>query len=83
VQSERLTHVPECATAAVESRPPGHSLADSLNQVLLWISLRRSGVPADPLPPFGHGREGFLWAFLATIAVKLIREGLLAIWPLS
>jgi cation diffusion facilitator family transporter len=50
----------------------GHSLADSLNEVLLGISVRRGRVPADPAHPLGHGREGFLWAFLAAIASFLI-----------
>jgi cation diffusion facilitator family transporter len=50
----------------------GHSVADSLNEVLLGISVRRGRVPADPAHPFGHGREGFLWAFLAAIASFLI-----------
>src|SRR5215213_7934426 len=60
-----------------------HSLADSLNQVLLGVSLRRGGVPADPLHPLGHGRERFLWAFLAAIASFLIGGCVsigLAIW---
>src|SRR5216110_217260 len=45
-----------------------HSFADSLNQVLLWISLQSSQKPAHPAHPFGHGRERFLWAFLAAIS---------------
>jgi cation diffusion facilitator family transporter len=63
----------------------GHSLADSLNEVLLGVSLRRGGVPADPLHPFGHGRERFLWAFMATIASFLIGGCVsigLAVWSL-
>ena len=49
-----------------------HSLADASNEVLLGISLRRAAVPADDLHPLGHGRERFLWAFLAAIASFLI-----------
>src|SRR5256712_4547697 len=49
-----------------------HSLADASNEVLLGISLRRAARPADDLHPLGHGRERFLWAFLATIASFLI-----------
>jgi cation diffusion facilitator family transporter len=45
-----------------------HSLADASNEVLLGISLRRAARPADDLHPLGHGRERFLWAFLAAIA---------------
>jgi len=49
-----------------------HSLADALNEVFLGISLHRAARPADDLHPLGHGRERFLWAFLATIASFLI-----------
>ncbi len=49
-----------------------HSLADATNEVLLGISLRRATAPADELHPLGHGRERFLWAFLAAIATFLI-----------
>jgi cation diffusion facilitator family transporter len=63
----------------------GHSLADSLNEVFLGISLVRGGVPADVAHPFGHGRERFLWAFMAAIASFLIGGCVsigLAIWAL-
>src|SRR2546429_2048796 len=53
----------------------GHSLADSLNEVLLGVSLRRGSVPADAAHPLGHGRERFLWAFMAAIASFLIGGG--------
>ena len=49
-----------------------HSLADSINEVLLAISLRRARVPADSTHPLGHGRERFLWAFMAAVASFLI-----------
>lgn len=49
-----------------------HSLADASNEVLLGIALRRAAVPADDLHPLGHGRETFLWAFLAAIASFLV-----------
>ncbi|HWS70831.1 MAG TPA: cation diffusion facilitator family transporter, partial [Thermoanaerobaculia bacterium] len=49
-----------------------HSAADSINEVLLAISLRREKRPADAEHPLGHGRERFLWAFMAAIASFLI-----------
>jgi cation diffusion facilitator family transporter len=49
-----------------------HSFADSLNEVLLGISLRRARRPPDASHPLGHGRERFLWALMATIASFLI-----------
>lgn len=49
-----------------------HSLADSLNEVLLGISVRRAKQPAHQDHPLGHGREQFLWAFMAAIGSFLI-----------
>ena len=48
-----------------------HSLADATNEVLLGISLHRASAPPDTDHPLGHGRERFLWAFLAAIATFL------------
>lgn len=48
-----------------------HSLADASNEVLLGISLHRATAPPDEDHPLGHGRERFLWAFLAAIATFL------------
>ena len=62
-----------------------HSLADSLNEVFLGISLARGGVPADVTHSFGHGPERFLWAFMAATASFLIGGCVsigLAIWAL-
>lgn len=44
-----------------------HSAADSINEVLLWVSIRRGGRPADAEHPLGYGGARFLFAFLATI----------------
>lgn len=49
-----------------------HSLADAANEVLLGVSLRRASAPPDDLHPLGHGRERFLWAFLAAMATFLV-----------
>src|SRR5881394_4469004 len=49
-----------------------HSLADTSNEILLGLSLRRAKRPADAFHPIGHGRERFLWALLAAIASFLI-----------
>jgi cation diffusion facilitator family transporter len=49
-----------------------HSAADSANEVLLGVSLRRSRRPADEAHPFGYGGTRFLWAFLAAIFSFLI-----------
>ena len=49
-----------------------HSAADSVNELFLGIGLRRGRQPADATHPLGHGRERFLWAFMAAIASFLI-----------
>jgi len=49
-----------------------HSFADTSNEVLLALSLRRARLPADARHPLGHGRERFLWALMAAIASFLI-----------
>jgi len=43
-----------------------------VNEVFLAIGLRRDRVPADALHPLCHGRERFLWAFLAAMATFLL-----------
>ena len=49
-----------------------HAAADSVNVVLLGVSLRRSRQPADVEHPLGYGGARFLWAFLAAISSFLI-----------
>jgi cation diffusion facilitator family transporter len=62
-----------------------HSAADSINEIFLFIGLRREREPPDETHPFGHGRERFLWAFMASISSFLIGGCLsigLAVWQL-
>ena len=49
-----------------------HSAADTLNEVLLAVSLRPDRRPPHPAHPVGRGRERFLWAFMAAIASFLV-----------
>jgi cation diffusion facilitator family transporter len=49
-----------------------HSAADSVNEIFLAIGIYRDRQPLDSAHPFGHGRERFLWAFMAAIASFLI-----------
>jgi cation diffusion facilitator family transporter len=44
-----------------------HSLADTVTEVFLFVALRRGGKPADETHPFGHGKESFVWAFIASL----------------
>ncbi|OEI68509.1 cation diffusion facilitator family transporter [Curtobacterium sp. ER1/6] len=44
-----------------------HSLADSVNQLLLLLGGRRARRAADEEHPFGHGRERYVYAFVVSI----------------
>ncbi|GAA5203325.1 cation diffusion facilitator family transporter [Streptomyces thinghirensis] len=45
-----------------------HSVADTVTEVLLLTSLKRSTRPADEDHPLGHGPERYIWALLAAVA---------------
>jgi cation diffusion facilitator family transporter len=59
-----------------------HSLADSGNDLALFVAQRRSGRRADDQHPLGYGREAYFWALIAavgvfvTAAVFSLREGI-------
>jgi len=53
-----------------------HSLADSVNEVLLLIGARRSKRPADLRHPFGHARYRYVYAFVVSLTVFWIGGGL-------
>jgi cation diffusion facilitator family transporter len=46
-----------------------HSVADSCNQLLLVIGMRRAARPATVLHPFGHAAESYFWPFLVSILI--------------
>ncbi|MFJ5228504.1 cation diffusion facilitator family transporter [Kitasatospora sp. NPDC088391] len=46
-----------------------HSVADSLNEVFLLASLRRSRRRPDARHPFGYGKERFFWSMLAAVGI--------------
>jgi cation diffusion facilitator family transporter len=41
-----------------------HSLADTANDLFLFIAQRRSSRPADDRHPLGYGREAYFWALI-------------------
>ncbi|MEV6956489.1 cation diffusion facilitator family transporter [Streptomyces sp. NPDC051183] len=45
-----------------------HSVADTVTEVMLLASLKRSTKPADEAHPLGYGPERYIWALLASIA---------------
>jgi cation diffusion facilitator family transporter len=48
-----------------------HSVADTSNQGLLQVSLKRSNRPPDEGHPFGYGKERFFWVLLAALLMFL------------
>jgi cation diffusion facilitator family transporter len=59
-----------------------HSSADTLNQVLLFIGIKKAAKKADELHPFGFSGESYFWSFIVAIilftsgAIFSIYEGL-------
>jgi cation diffusion facilitator family transporter len=59
-----------------------HSLADSGNDLFLFVAQRRSSRPADDQHPLGYGREAYFWSLIAALGVFVIaaafslREGI-------
>jgi zinc transporter 9 len=52
-----------------------HSLADTLNQALLMIGIRRSVRAADPEFSYGYGHERFIWALISACGIFFVGAG--------
>lgn len=46
-----------------------HSVADTTNQGLLLVAVKRSNRPADARHQFGYGRERYFWTLLAAVGI--------------
>ena len=46
-----------------------HSVADTINETLLLVAVRRSSRPADSRHQFGYGRERYFWTLLAAVGI--------------
>ncbi len=59
-----------------------HSSADTMNQVLLFIGIKKAAKKADELHPFGFSGEAYFWSFIVAIilfttgAIFSIYEGI-------
>jgi cation diffusion facilitator family transporter len=56
-----------------------HSLADTGNQILLFVGMRLSDRPPDRARPFGYGMNTYFWAFVVS-AMLFTLGGAFAIW---
>ena len=52
-----------------------HSLADTLNQILLMIGIKRSTRAADLSFPFGYGAERAAWALMSAVGIFFLGCG--------
>jgi cation diffusion facilitator family transporter len=52
-----------------------HSISDTVNEMFLVASIRRSERPADDRHPFGYGAERFFWSLLAAIGIFVAGGG--------
>ena len=52
-----------------------HSFADTLNQSLLLIGLKRSKKPADNIRGYGYGIERFFWSLISACGILFIGAG--------
>jgi cation diffusion facilitator family transporter len=55
-----------------------HSIADTLNELLLYVGVRRGARPADERHPFGYGQGRYTWSLLAAVGIFVV-GGLFAI----
>jgi cation diffusion facilitator family transporter len=46
-----------------------HSLADTSNQVFLFLGIRKSTKRPTALHPFGYGMEQYIWSFLVALLI--------------
>lgn len=49
-----------------------HSVADTANQALLLVGLRRAEKPPTLLHPFGHAVESYFWPFMVSILIFML-----------
>jgi cation diffusion facilitator family transporter len=68
--------------SAAMAAEASHSLADTANDLFLFIAQRRSSRHADDRHPLGYGREAYFWALIAALGVFVagaafsLREGI-------
>lgn len=53
-----------------------HSFADTLNQSLLLIGIKRSKRPADNMRGYGYGIERFFWSLISACGILFIGAGI-------
>jgi cation diffusion facilitator family transporter len=49
-----------------------HSIADTFNEVLLYVGVRSGARPADERHPFAYGKAGYIWSLLAAVGIFVV-----------
>lgn len=52
-----------------------HSLADTMNQALLMVGIKKSGKAANEEFSYGYGQERFLWALISACGIFFLGAG--------
>ncbi|MDF1565815.1 MAG: cation diffusion facilitator family transporter [Deltaproteobacteria bacterium] len=52
-----------------------HSVADTTNQLLLYLGVRRSARGADEQFPYGYGAERYLFALISAVGIFILGAG--------
>ena len=52
-----------------------HSLADTSNQALLWVGIKRSLIGPSKKFPFGRGQERYVWGLISACGVFFVGAG--------
>lgn len=52
-----------------------HSLADTANQALLWVGIKRSQIGPSKEFPFGRGHERFVWGLISACGIFFVGAG--------
>lgn len=55
--------------SAAVAAEAAHSLADTVNEAILLLGIKRSERPADDGHPFGHGKERYFWSLIAAVSI--------------
>ena len=46
-----------------------HSVADTGNQLLMLVGIRREQKPPDAKHPYGYGKESYFWSFVVALSI--------------
>ena len=52
-----------------------HTSADLLNQILLFVGIKRSNRQADRAFPYGYGAERYVWALMSAVGIFFLGCG--------